>query len=98
MDQTPDQILWAAIRNRTRAVGFSRYQQFVNRLLLQDEKQWLENPVREGTPKEKEVALDGEETYRALKVATESILLLECGGGIECANYVHNSSRSETAT
>lgn len=53
MDQTPDQILWAAIRNRTRAVGFSRYQQFVNRLLMQDEKQWLENPAPEGTPNEK---------------------------------------------
>lgn len=99
MDPTPDQILWAAIRNRTRAVGFNRYQQFVNRLLLQDEKQWLENPDLEATPKEKESPLDGEETYRALKVATESILLLECGSGIECANYVHNSSsRSETAT
>ena len=86
MDPTPDQILWDAIRNRTQAVSFTRYQQFVNRLLLRDEKQWLENPVREGAPKEKEAPLDSEGTYRALKVATESILLLECGGRIEGAN------------
>jgi hypothetical protein len=86
---TPDQILWAAIRNRSRAVSFTRYQQFVNRLLLQDGKQWLENPAREETQREQETPL-GEGTYRALKVATESILLLECGRQIEGYNHVHN--------
>jgi hypothetical protein len=89
--------LWAAIRNRTRAVSFSRYQQFVNRLLLQDEKQWVENPVRERTPKEQETPLDGEGTYRALKVATESILLLECGARVEGATDVNKPSRSDAA-
>jgi hypothetical protein len=99
MDPTPDQILWAAIRNRTNAVGFRRYQQFVNRLLRQDEKRWLESPVREGTPGDQEAPLDGEETYRALKIATESILLLECGGRIEGANHVHDApAESEGAT
>jgi hypothetical protein len=29
---TQDQALWVAIRNRTHAIGFGRYQQFVNRL------------------------------------------------------------------
>jgi hypothetical protein len=93
VDPASDQILWVAIRNRTRAVGFSRYQQFVNRLLLQDEKQWLENPARDSAPKEQETPLDGEGTYRALKVATESILLLECGGRVEAADAGHDSSR-----
>jgi hypothetical protein len=97
VDPASDQILWAAIRNRTRAVSFSRYQQFVNRLLRQDEKQWRENPVRQGTAKEQETPLDGEGTYRALKVATESILLLECGGRVKGTNDGDNSSAaSET--
>jgi hypothetical protein len=30
---TDDQALWAAIRNRTNAIGFPRYAQFINRLL-----------------------------------------------------------------
>jgi hypothetical protein len=30
---TGDQALWAAIRNRTNAIGFPRYAQFINRLL-----------------------------------------------------------------
>jgi hypothetical protein len=96
VDPTSDQILWAAIRNRTRTVSFRRYQQFVNRLLLQDEKQWLENPDRERTAKEQETPLDGEGTYRALKVASESILLLECGGRAKGTNDGQNDSpRSE---
>jgi hypothetical protein len=98
VDPTPDQVLWTAIRNRTRAVGFRRYQQFVNRLLLQDEKQWLENPGREGTPGDQETPLDGEGTYRALKVATESILLLECEGRVEGANHIHSPSPGSDAS
>jgi hypothetical protein len=98
VDPASDQILWVAIRNRTRAVSFTRYQQFVNRLLRQDEKQWRENPVRQGTPKEQETPLDGEGTYRALKVATESILLLECGERVRGTNDGQNySPQSEAA-
>jgi hypothetical protein len=97
VDPTPDQVLWTAIRNRTRAVSFSRYQQFVNRLLLQDEKQWLENPAREGTPEKQETPLDGEGTYRALKVATESLLRLDCAKRVEAADSVHSASPGRDA-
>ena len=33
---TPDQPLWVAIRNRTRAIGFNRYHNFINRILCED--------------------------------------------------------------
>jgi hypothetical protein len=32
---TPDQPLWVAIRNRTRAIGFNRYHGFINRILCE---------------------------------------------------------------
>jgi hypothetical protein len=35
--QTPDQALWAAIRNRTEAIGFDNYQSFINRVLCVDD-------------------------------------------------------------
>ncbi len=31
--QTPDQVLWAAIRNRTEAIGFDNYRFFIDRVL-----------------------------------------------------------------
>jgi hypothetical protein len=34
---TEDQALWAAIRNRTRAIGFDRYYRFIDRVLCQGE-------------------------------------------------------------
>jgi hypothetical protein len=34
---TPDQFLWPAIKNRTDAISFNRYNEFINRLLCTDE-------------------------------------------------------------
>jgi len=39
---TPDQPLWTAIRNRTNAIGFAPYQNFINRLLCE--------PTDKGSP------------------------------------------------
>ena len=33
---TDDQALWVAIRNRTDAINFDRYNEFINRLLCVD--------------------------------------------------------------
>src|SRR5262245_51299154 len=35
-DRTDDLALWTAIRNRTDAIGFNRYNEFIDRVLCQD--------------------------------------------------------------
>ena len=91
METTPDQPLWVAIRNRTRAIGFEHYEQFIARVLCEQEpdastdepekkreiRQRLGEAVR--TPR----AFRGVDAYQLLKTATEVFLLLECGVAIE---------------
>jgi len=93
--QTSDQALWVAIKNRTEAVGFNRYLEFINRVLCEGPKDSRSSPggdakefeAREGRLKNKlnERFLDlpnplhGVDAYNLLKVATEVFLLLECG-------------------
>jgi hypothetical protein len=77
-NRTADQALWSLIRNRTRAISFSSYSEFIHRVLcrpdtvpddpkLRREKQELGNHV------------SGVGAYQLLKTATEVFLLLECG-------------------
>jgi hypothetical protein len=65
-DPTPDQALWVAIRNGTRALSFDRYQDFINRGLDRDEHE-------PGTD------LHGAPAYHVLRNLTEAFLVLECG-------------------
>ncbi len=81
---TPDQALWVAIRNRTKAIAFSGsgYKDFIDRVLCKREslpedaagKALLERELSElGT------SIYGGGAYELLKVATQVFLLLECG-------------------
>ena len=76
---TRDQALWIAIRNRTHAIGFVRYSNFINRVLQAEEREHIEDPRLERKIKELGTNLHGTGAYDVLKVATEVFLLLECG-------------------
>ncbi len=88
-DPTLDQALWVAIRNRTRAMSFDRYQKFMNRALLWEEQ----NPFRGlQTRAAQELGRDvselgthlhGVTAYQKLKALTETFLLLQCGVRID---------------
>lgn len=91
---TQDQALWAAIRNRTLAIGFNRYQQFIDRVLCHDDldTDFNNSDVEPGLQKELSAAKDriksarglhGVDAYEVLKTATEVFLLLQCGVAIE---------------
>jgi hypothetical protein len=84
---TEDQPLWAAIRNRTGAMGFAAYSDFIERVMCAES-------TTPSTDTEKEIAqrtrlnaqrallfdpLTGVDGYNLLKAATEAFLLLECG-------------------
>lgn len=91
---TDDQALWVAIRNRTDAIGFNRYSQFIRRVFCEEESRRqretcagdvLESGV--GAPplgeRRKELAarpaIYGVDAYNLLRFATEVFLLLETG-------------------
>jgi hypothetical protein len=80
---TRDQALWMAIRNRTHAIGFTRYSHFINRVLQAEERERIDDPLLERKLKELGTNLHGVGAYDVLKVATEAFLLLECGIRIE---------------
>lgn len=80
---TRDQALWIAIRNRTHAIGFTRYSHFINRVLQTEERERVDDPKLEPKLKELGTNLHGVGAYDVLKVATEAFLLLECGIRIE---------------
>jgi len=77
-DPTLDQALWVAIRNRTCAVSFNHYREFMDGVL-----RWEENrrypEVLERRMKDLGANLHGVGTYQLMKLATEVFLLLECG-------------------
>jgi hypothetical protein len=83
---TPDQPLWVAIRNRTGAIGFKRYYDFINRVLCEGKEGRSSYNVTEYPKVLSEEfnlgqcqAIYGVDAYRLLKLATEVFLILECG-------------------
>jgi hypothetical protein len=93
--QTPDQALWVAIRNRTEAISFDHYNTFIDRVLCQDIPSWhggtpvgRDNEREMGSPslesRRKDLLLNrptiyGVDAYHLLKLATEIFLILEAG-------------------
>jgi hypothetical protein len=90
-DPTLDQALWVAIRNRTHAISFNRYQDFMNRALLWEERAYqVPKGIEQGTRdriqrdlNELGTHLHGVKAYQTLKLLTEAFLLVECGVRIE---------------
>jgi hypothetical protein len=94
-DPTLDQALWVAIRNRTRALSFDRYQRFMNRALRWEEREGpggiLNRAAQELDRDVKDLGtnLHGVSAYKTLKLLTEAFLLFECGVRIEPAGGRH---------
>jgi hypothetical protein len=86
-DPTDDQALWVAIRNRTRAIGFKHYSDFIDGVLCKEkgiesteENRRLQKIIR-GDLKDlgTRSTLHGVDSYHLLKLATEAFLIFECG-------------------
>ncbi|WLB86886.1 hypothetical protein [Bradyrhizobium japonicum] len=84
---TSDQALCVAIRNRTAAISFPRYQRFIDRLLcdndgfsrgVQTVKQGLMQQL-EHVDAGRSLSIFGPHAYTILKLATQAFLILECG-------------------
>ena len=81
---TNDQPLWVAIRNRTRAISFNRYHDYIDRVLCEEE---VDERNAHGTPSIAEnrnslrqrPTIYGMDAYNLLKLATEAFLIFECG-------------------
>ena len=83
MDRTPsdptlDQALWVAIRNRTHAISFERYREFVGQFFPSDEnREFPKGVARRLSDFGHEV--HGIGAYQFLKYISGAFLLLECG-------------------
>ncbi len=90
-DPTLDQALWVAIRNRTFAISFNRYQEFMNRALAWEERTYqVPNGIDQSTRNRIQrdlndlgTHLHGVKAYQTMKLLTEAFLLVECGVRIE---------------
>lgn len=71
---TPDQVLWTLIRNRTEAISFRRYREFVDGVMCRGQD--VRNPVRVGNT---DLNFTGTQAYQVLKQATDTFLMQECG-------------------
>jgi hypothetical protein len=70
---TPDQVLWSIIRNRTQAIGFRRYSQFIDGVMCRA------IDVRTGGGTGRGLTFTGTQAYQVLKQATDAFLMQECG-------------------
>lgn len=84
---TPDQELWVAIRNRTKAISFNRYKPFIDGVMCLDTlyTSYTSPPQKqaERRPFELRLPYPGVDAYTLLKVATELFIMQECGVVIE---------------
>lgn len=87
---TDDQALWSAIRNRTNAIAFERYRDFIDRVLCDDDwgnQRWQNAGAgltrASMADLNRRHTIHGMESYQLLKFATEVFLILECGVKVE---------------
>ena len=71
---TPDQMLWTLIRNRTEAISFRRYREFIDGVMCRGVD--VRNPLRSPTSV---LNFTGTQAYEVLKQATDTFLMQECG-------------------
>jgi hypothetical protein len=103
-----DQPLWAAIRNRTGAIGFNAYSKFINRVFRERQTNVNigtldEKGDTQSTLESKQLSTTIQEVgaYELLKTATQVFLLLESGAFFQDTNGetgepVHGSSVETT--
>ena len=71
---TSDQVLWTLIRNRTKAISFRRYREFIDGVMCRGVD--VRNPLRTPTSV---LNFTGTQAYEVLKQATDAFLMQECG-------------------
>ncbi|HEX6623708.1 MAG TPA: hypothetical protein VF064_08350 [Pyrinomonadaceae bacterium] len=86
---TGDQVLWSVIRDRTTAIGFLNYKQFIDNLLCA-------NPLQGRAGFDLRLPFPGVAAYAVLKAATEMFLMQECGVVFENTTDPLLISRQET--
>jgi len=91
-EETPNQPLWVAIRDRTRAIGFNEYRDFVDRVLCQGGDSVKADGdavdrLREARDRLGNDICHGVDAYELLKATTEVFLILHCGVGIDELRY-----------
>jgi len=87
--QTPDQALWVAIRNRTRAISFGPYREFIDRVLNTEDRALSGIAHLDNRLQELGANLHGVGSYLLLKLATEAYLLVECGVRVGPGRFEH---------
>ncbi len=95
---TPDQMLWVAIRNRTRAISFSGsgYEDFINAVLCRDPSATINSRNSNRLNRQRDELyspIHGVGAYELLKTATQVFLLMECGTTIEQFDRYHPEDR-----
>jgi hypothetical protein len=94
-EKTEDQALWVAIRNRTRAIAFDRYSEFIRSVLCDGDfgsddyalakedsassAGIMRRIERRREDLESRPTLYGVDSYHLLKIATEAFLIFNCG-------------------
>jgi hypothetical protein len=76
---TPDQLLWAVIKDRTQAVGFTFYKEFMDRVLLSALGKEEETDANNKDWGALERIVDRVNAYDVLTLATELFMMVECG-------------------
>ena len=90
-----DQSFWAAIRDRTAALGFESYDRFIKRVLCQYGGQNAEDELLADRRPTAAARLHfGVDAYQLLKAATEAFLILRCGILLDENNF--NASEEES--
>ncbi len=79
VEWTSDELLWRVIKDRSKAVQFNVYKDFIDRVLLRALGNREKKQGDEGQWGALERLVDRVNAYDVLKVATELFLMVECG-------------------
>ena len=82
LERTDDQALWAAIRNRTAAIAFPRYQRFIDQIFCHDHgfaRKFDIGAAQELISAGSQFSIFGPYAYGLLKLATQAFLTMQCG-------------------
>lgn len=91
---TLDQALWTAILERTHAISFRRYHEFLHRVYERDEHNNLRDAAR-SVGRRTELGSVG--PYNVLKYVTEAFLLTHCGVYIDHRRHGHPHDHPDDA-
>lgn len=76
----PHELLWEMIRDRTQAIGFKNYSNFLEQVLCRDEEPCsTDDGIDYCPPGRRSYNIHGPDSYLLLKAATECFLMQECG-------------------